>query len=122
MVNQGCDPNGKFTMNVHGWTDGIFKPWVANTTSNLLQYRGGCVFVMDYSKYALADYFSLVSHFNGISKVLLKKLKQIGNFDRQYLFCFSFGSRLCIDARIKLGKQMLPRMDLCDPAGELAAN
>lgn len=105
-------------MIVHGWTEGISTEWVNKTIRQLLTHRGGCVFFMDYSKYAnVSDYFNLVSHFEGISAVLTQKFKQIENYDRQYCFGFSFGSRLCVDAGIAIGNQSIARMDICDPAG-----
>lgn len=118
ISDQGCDTNGKFTMVVHGWLGGINAYWVLKTISQLLIHRGGCVFLMDYSVFAnVSKYFDLVPHFNGLSAVLTNKLTQIGNYDRQYLFCHSFGPRLCIDAGIKIGNQLIDRMDFCDPAG-----
>lgn len=56
-------------------------------------------------------------HFEGISAVLTRKFNQIGNFDRQFCYGFSFGSRLCIDAGINVGNQSIARIDACDPAG-----
>lgn len=109
-------------MIVHGWNEGIATPWVNITVNNLLRYRGGCVFVMDYTKLAnVTDYYVLVQNFPGIAAVLLKKLKQIGTSGQQYCFAFSFGSRLCMDAGKKFANQtgqMIDRMDLCDPAGK----
>jgi hypothetical protein len=100
--------------------ESIDTPWVPTTISQLLKHRGGCVFFMDYSNYAnLPEYFQLLRHFKFISTVLSRKLRLIGNYDRQYCFGFSFGSRLCVDAGLKLGKQLIGRMDLCDPAGKL---
>lgn len=118
-ISDECDTNGKFAIIVHGWLEGISTPWVETTISNILRYRGGCVFFMDYSKYAnTTDYFKLISHLSGISNVLLKKIQQIGNYDQQYCFGFSSGARLCIDAGLKVGNQLIGRMDLCEPAGE----
>lgn len=118
VVDQGCDLDGNFTMIVHGWNEGISTPWLNRTIAQFLRHRGGCVFFIDYSKFANApNYFNLVSHFEGISRVLTNKMRQIGNFDRQYCFGFSFGSRLCIDAGINIGNQQISNMDLCDPAG-----
>lgn len=112
--------NENFSIIAHGWIEGIITPWISLTVQNLLQYRGGCVFVMDYSKYAnVSNYFSLVQHYEGILAVLTKKVKQIENYDRQYCFGFSFGSRLCIGAGLNIGNQTFGRMDLCDPAGKL---
>jgi hypothetical protein len=108
-------------MIAHGWKEGyvLGTGWVNSTILNLLKFRGGCVFFMDYSKYAnVADYFQLTPHFAGISAVLLKKFQQIGNFNRQYCFGFSFGSWLCSETGKKVGNQLIEKMDLCDPAGE----
>lgn len=77
------------------------------------------MFFMDYSNFSnVVDYFALVANFDGISAVFLQKFKQIANFDRQYCFGFSFGSRLCIDVGLKLGNQTIARIEVCDPAGE----
>lgn len=78
------------------------------------------MFFMDYSKYAnVSDYYQLATKeiFDGLSALLVRKLQQIGNYDRLYGFGFSFGSRLLPDAGTKLGNQLVDRMDLCDPAG-----
>lgn len=120
ISEQGCDPSGNFSIIVHGWLEGIGTTWAGLTVSNLLKYRGGCVFFMDYSRYAnVSRYLALTPHFQGISSVLLKKVKQIGNYDQLYVFGFSFGSRLAIDVGLKLGNQSISRMDICDPAGEM---
>lgn len=119
MTQQGCSPTGNFAVVVHGYNETVNTGWVNATISNLLKYRGGCVFFMDYSKYAVvANYVDLFYNFNNISPVLQKKIKQIGNYDRLYLFGFSYGSRLAIDAGKKIGTQLISRMDLCDPASE----
>lgn len=110
-------------MIAHGWSEGIITPWVPMTVRNLLKFRGGCVFVMDYSTYSnVSDYFTLTPHFAGISAVFLKKFKQVANYDRQYCFGFSFGGRLCIDVGLKIGNQTIDRMDICEPAGKLEIN
>jgi len=119
MTDQGCDTSGLFSVVAHGWNEGVSTPWVMWTVKNLLKYRGGCVFVIDYSKYAnVSNYLDLKAHFDGISAVLLKKVKQIGNYDREYMFGSSFGSRLLIDVGKKVGASTIDRMDLCDPAGQ----
>jgi len=116
---QGCDPNGNFSIVVHGWLESINTTWANSTVFNLLQYRGGCVFFMDYSAYSKVEYYyKLVSHFTGISNSLLRKVNQIGRNDQLYLFGFSFGSRLCMDVGVKVGNQSISRMDLCERAGE----
>lgn len=110
--------DGNFSVIIHGWIEGAITPWVGLLVRNLLKYRGGCVFVMDYSKFSnVSNYFALTPHFAGISAVALKKFQQIGNYDRQFCFGFSFGSRICMDVGLKIGNQSMDRMDVCDPAG-----
>lgn len=114
----GCDPAGNFAIVVHGWKESIWTPWVADLIKKLNQHRGGCVIFMDYSKYSIvADYFVLARRFDDISAILLKKVKQIGNYDRLFMFGFSFGSRLCFEVGAQLGHQLIERIDACDPAG-----
>jgi len=87
------------------------------TVNNLLFYRGGCVFFMDYSNFAsVSDYTKLVPHASALTAVLLLKVKQIANYDLQYHFGFCFGAQMLADAGISLN-QSIARMDLCDPIG-----
>lgn len=118
LSEHGCKANGNYAIIVHGWRESISTPWVSDMIANLLLYRGGCVIFMDYSIFAIfPDYFRLTSHFVGITKVLLRKIKQVGNYDRLFMFGFSFGSRLCFEAGAQLGHQVIDRIDACDPAG-----
>jgi hypothetical protein len=79
---------------------------------------------MDYSKYSVVnDYFVLVGKYKLILETLIKKLRNINNLERVFMFGFSFGSRLAQGAGYNLtmsngGVAMIGRMDLCDPAGE----
>jgi hypothetical protein len=110
--------NENFAIIVHGWLENVNTTWVNKTISSLLQNRGGCVFFMDYSKYSTVwNYFDLVTHFDGLSELLLKKFKQIGSYDRQFCYGFSFGARLCVNAGIDIGQQKIGRMDLCELTG-----
>jgi hypothetical protein len=121
IADQGCNMNENFAIIVHGWLENVNTTWVNKTVSSLLQYRGGCVFFMDYSKYSTVwKYFDLVPHFEGLSALLLKKFKQIGNYDQQFCYGFSFGARLCVDAGINVGQQLIGRMDLCELTGNLS--
>lgn len=117
-----CDANGNFAVVVHGWKESISTPWVMETINNLRYYRGGCVIFMDYSNFStVGDYFNLTPHFDAIATVLLRKIKQIRNYDRLFLYGFSFGSRLCFEAGAQLGHQLIDRIDACDPAGNFYA-
>lgn len=66
-----------------------------------------------------SSYLKLRPYYHSIADLLFRKVKQIGNYDRMFLFGFSFGSRLCFEAGAKLGHQVIDRIDACDPAGPL---
>lgn len=77
---------------------------------------------MDYAKYSVVqNYFTLVSQFQPLSTILLNKLIELESkgFDPKmgFLFGFSFGARLVMDAARKFGVQKIKEIDLCDPAG-----
>ncbi|CRL02078.1 CLUMA_CG015386, isoform A [Clunio marinus] len=113
-----CGPDGNFTIIIHGWMEGIHTPWLPNTVHNFLVHRGGCVVVVDYSKFSNnTNYFALTPHFQGISDVIREKMEQIGNLAQQFCFGFSFGARLCMDIGLAIGNQELGRIDACEPAG-----
>lgn len=79
---------------------------------------------MDYSRYSKnGNYFGLVGQFKGISQTLTKKILQATEkFDNVFLFGFSFGARLVFEAGSKIGYQLIDRIDVCDPAGNLLKN
>ena len=115
-----CDVAGNFAFVLHGLRESIKTEWVAITARSLLQYRTGCVYFMDYSYFANVSSISALSpHFQGIATVLTTKVKNIGNFDREYFFGQGFGSRLAVETGLRIGNNTIDRMDLCDPAGEL---
>lgn len=118
MADQGCDTDGNFTLIVHGWLESIDSGWVQETVSQLITHRGGCIFFMDYSKYSKnSNYFDLLPHFDGLSALITRKFQQIENYDRQFCYGFSFGARLCVDAGINTGTELIGRMDLCELTG-----
>ena len=71
---------------------------------------------MDYSFYAKIPFYrTVINHFPYISKVLLYKLKQLEedgfNPDNMYMFGYSFGARLVIDAAAEFGHQRIKQID-----------
>lgn len=62
-----------------------------------------------------------MSYFNSITNVLVRKLCQLEqlrfNPDNGFLFGFSFGSVLCLEAGYRFGPQKLYRVDVCDQMG-----
>lgn len=118
LQSHGCDVDGNYAVVVHGWKESVATSWVKDTIDNLMYHRGGCIVFMDYSNYSLVtEYRRLRPHFNGIAKLLLRKVKQIGNYERLFMFGFSFGSRLCFEVGAQLGHQVIDRIDACDPTG-----
>lgn len=116
LIDQGCDVNGKFAIVTHGWLESINTLWTVDLVSNLLVYRGGCVIFMDYSKFSNVEkFFKLLRKFTKISAVLLKKLKQLNksgvNDDDLFMYGFSFGARLVIDAGVNFGINRIQQID-----------
>lgn len=116
-----CDINGKFAFIVHGWNGG-YSDWFKPITKKLLQYRGGCVILVDYKYYSdvpnvplLDTYFPLIANFSKISNVLTKKLKNLEveglNPDNVFMYGHSLGARLIIDAAANFGKQKIKAID-----------
>lgn len=71
---------------------------------------------MDYSSFSMnSNYYSLVQDFNGIVTVLTKNLKhfQAISFDPNniYIFGFSFGGQLALEAGRRFGKMLIKQID-----------
>lgn len=71
---------------------------------------------MDYSTFSMnSNYYLLVRDFNGIATVLTKKLIdfQSISFDpnNMFLFGFSFGGQLVLEAGRRSGKRMIKQID-----------
>lgn len=116
LTELGCNSSEKVAIVVHGWLESIETEWVPDLINNLLQYRGGCIIFMDYSNHSIVnDYFLLVRKFSMISSVLLKKLKQLEaeGFDENQMFVygFSFGAQLVINAGILFGENRIAEID-----------
>lgn len=112
----GCNSSEKVAIIVHGWLESIETEWVPDLINNLMQYRGGCIIFMDYSNHSIIDdYFLLVRKFDIISSVLLKKLAQLNaqGFDEKemFLYGFSFGAQLVINAGILFGENRIAEID-----------
>ncbi|CAO1410455.1 unnamed protein product [Diamesa serratosioi] len=122
-----CDVNGKFAFIVHGWNGG-YGTWFKPLINKLLQYRGGCIILVDYKYYSnipnvslTETYFPLIANFSKVSNVLTKKLKNLEveglNPDNVFMYGHSLGARLVIDAAVNFGKKRIKEIDVCDSAG-----
>ncbi|XP_050080654.1 uncharacterized protein LOC126568250 [Anopheles maculipalpis] len=117
-----CLPDEPFALIVHGWRENCYEvPWVLELRENLRHHRGGCVACMDYSSFSSGGYGGLVGVFRDIRDVLLHFLLELRyegiQFERTYLFGFSFGAQLSLDVGNRIGGQELEAIDTCDMAG-----
>ncbi|XP_055535004.1 pancreatic triacylglycerol lipase-like [Wyeomyia smithii] len=113
----------KFAIIVHGWNETSSTDWVLDMVSNLTHHRGGCIISMDYGTYSVTnDYFTnLVPHFRLVVNRLVEKLFELesSGFDpgNGFLFGFSFGAQISVEAGRTFGHRKLGRIDVCEPAG-----
>lgn len=116
LKEQGCNSSEKYAIIVHGWLEGIETNWVHDLVGNLKRYRGGCIIFMDYSNHSMVqDYFFLVRKFIPLSEVLLDKLRQLEsqgfNPDNLFMYGFSFGAQLAINAGNLYGPSRVAEID-----------
>ncbi|XP_063709233.1 hepatic triacylglycerol lipase-like [Culicoides brevitarsis] len=124
MLVKECPPEStELSIIIHGWTESYQKTlWVPDFMSNLTEARKGCHLFMDYSKYAAADYGTLVINFKYIMPALVNQFKIL--FDdhgydgkKAFIFGFSYGAHLAVQSSHKFGMRRIGRIDVCDPAG-----
>lgn len=115
LADQGCNMTGNFSLFAHGW-QGSYSPWIIDMINNLTFYRPGCVVFMNYSYFSdRYNYFELLSFFKKISYVMTKKLRQISDEgvsgDQIFMFGFSFGARVVIEAALNFGIKKVAQID-----------
>lgn len=116
LTSSGCNASEKYAIVVHGWLESVTAEWVDDLIENLQRYRGGCIMFMDYSNHSqVQEYFLLVRKFNALSHVLLGKLQQLEaegfNPDNLYMYGFSFGAQLVINAGNLYGERRIAEID-----------
>lgn len=112
---QGCRVAGNFSVVIHGW-HGSQSAWIPDLISNLSFYRGGCVIFMNYSYFSDRDnYFEVITHFKPISELVARKLRQLSfegvRSDAMFMFGFSFGGRIVIEAAMLYGPKRISQID-----------
>lgn len=112
---QGCNLDGNFSFVTHGWL-GSNSPWIRDLVSNLSYYRNGCVIFMNYSYFGdRENYIEVITFFSPISELVTRKLQQMvdeGAFpDNIFMFGFSFGGRLVIEAALNFGEDLIGQID-----------
>lgn len=116
MTDLGCEVDEKISIVVHGWKESFESEWVPVLIKNLQLYRGGCVIFMDYSVHSIVfDYFELLSKFDSIGDVLIRKLLSLEKEgfapDNFYIFGFSFGAHLALYSGITFGDGRIGQID-----------
>lgn len=116
MTDLGCNVDEKVSIVVHGWKENRESEWVPVLIKNLQNYRGGCVIFMDYSVHSVVlDYFELLSKFDSIGDILIRKLLSLEKEgfapDNFYIFGFSFGAHLALYSGITFGDGRIGQID-----------
>lgn len=137
MLQQSeCNPREKFSIIVHGWHENCEVGWVTLLikskkqkcrsspislfltiffTTELKQYRGGCVICMDFEQHSSESFIRLVRNFEPIVQILtlnLVHLEQMGfDMNNGYMFGFSFGGQLVTEAGRRIGFERLSEID-----------
>lgn len=106
----------KFAVIVHGWKESCDVDWINVLVHNLNEFRGGVIMCMDYSYFAQEDkYFNLVNQFDAIADVLTIKLRDLERAgydpDNGYVFGFSFGGQLVVEAGKRFGVRRIKNID-----------
>lgn len=116
LVNNCPPASTLISIVIHGWRESYESTeWVPNLISNISDVRGGCVLFMDYSKYSIGDYGLLVGYFKFITDTLVNQLKLLETYgyspDRIYMFGFSYGAHLAMEAAFRYGPRKISRVD-----------
>ncbi|XP_053685409.1 uncharacterized protein LOC128734990 [Sabethes cyaneus] len=120
--DETCNPDGRFAVVVFGWKIDCEKYFVRDLIANLTEYRGGCVICMNYSNFSqVTPYLRLRRNFKDIQNVLIKKLdfleQQGFDPDNGYLYGFSYGANLVLEAAKSFGAKKIGEIDVCEIAG-----
>lgn len=113
--SQGCNKAGSFSFITHGW-QGSNSGWILDMISNFTAYRGGCVIFMNYSYYSdRINYFEVIGFFKPIASLVTRKLQQLNSDgvvdDNIFMFGFSFGGRIVIEAALNYGTKRISQID-----------
>ncbi|XP_055538865.1 uncharacterized protein LOC129726179 [Wyeomyia smithii] len=120
--DETCNPDGRFAVVVFGWKIDCEKYFVRDLIANLTEYRGGCVICMNYTSYSeVSSYLRLKRNFKDIQNVLKKKLdfleQQGFNPNNGYLYGFSFGANMVLEAAKNFGAKKIGEIDVCEIVG-----
>lgn len=114
-VSEQCDVTGKFSFITHGWL-GSASSWIPDLIGNLSVYRTGCIVFMNYSYYSdRLNYLEVLTFYEPITNLAARKLQQLnsnGVLDENiFMFGFSLGGRIVINAAIIFGPKRISSID-----------
>lgn len=114
LSSYGCDIDGNFAILAHGYGD--FALWVPDMVQKFLQYRGGCVIYLNYSKCIdMSNYIVTLTRWQSVSALVTKKLNDMEDEEIDpnniLLYGFSIGARIVIDGAINFGPQKVGLID-----------
>lgn len=114
LSSYGCSVNDKFSIVTHGWGD--TQAWVSSTIEKILKHRGGCVIFLNYSSCVNNNnYAATLAHWKSLSAMVTVKLNTMEKEgiipDNIFMYGFSLGARIVIDAAINFGKQKIGMID-----------
>lgn len=114
LESRGCDNQSNFTIILHGWQDD--GQWVIPLIESFLKYRGGCVVYMNYEDCVDdGNYLKSLKLWRPVSAVLTEKLRRMetdGVSPRNiFMYGFSLGAWIAIDAAINFGKHKIGMID-----------
>lgn len=103
-----------------------FTTWADVTTRHILKLSGGCVCFVDFGAFSSYNNHSIAAalelgrvDFYPIARIVSRKVKQVGNFQRMFIYGDSFGAVLAIEVGASAAKGQIKRMHLCDPVQQL---
>ncbi|XP_055384191.1 uncharacterized protein LOC129613896 [Condylostylus longicornis] len=111
-----------FAIVIHGWRESCKEKWVQTLIEKLTTHRGGCIMCMDYGFIArIPHYFMLAKHVHKIAWMLTHQLNQLEHKgfipEQGFIFGFSLGGRIAIEAGRLFGSGRIGEIDTCDMAG-----
>lgn len=113
-LNSGCDVKGNFSIIIHGHNDD--NDWIEPMIRQLLKHRHGCVIFIQYSSCIdNNNYFNTLKKWKSVSILLTSKLNEMESQGipaaNIFIYGFSLGGRIAIDASISFGKRKIGLID-----------
>lgn len=116
LTTFGCNLNQNISIIVHGWNAGTNFTWVDKLATKLVEVRGGCAILYKYQACINdRDYLVTLTLWYAMSQKLttfLRRLEDEGyNTENIFMYGFSIGARIAIDAAINFGEQKIGYLD-----------